>query len=186
MKRFPLMLLPLLLLGAAAPAVAEKADVYKQTTIDCTECQFDGVSGKARMAGKVVITRGTLKIEADRGEAERAPDGYQSAVVEADPGKMVRFRQKSDGPGEQWMEGEARRVEYDERSAMLKLLSEARVWRVVNGKQGDEIRGDIIAYNSRTEMFDIRPAASGAGRGTIILQPRRTPPVQPLAGTGAQ
>ncbi|MCC2954576.1 lipopolysaccharide transport periplasmic protein LptA [Massilia sp. IC2-477] len=178
MKRF----LPALLLAATLPAAAEKADVYRQTTIKCDECRFDSVTGKANMAGNIIITRGTLRIEADRGEALRSPEGYQSAAVQADPGRKVRFRQKSDGPGEVWMEGEASRVEYDERSGMVKLFDEGRVRRVVDGTAGDEIQGDAIIYNLRTEMIDIRPLAPGS-RGTIILQPKRKPPAAAVATT---
>ncbi|RZA30963.1 MAG: lipopolysaccharide transport periplasmic protein LptA [Lysobacteraceae bacterium] len=173
-------LLLALLLGIAGQAAAEKADAFKPTAIDCDACQFNGVTGKARMVGNVVITRGSLRIEADHGHAERSPDGYQSAVVEANPGRKVRFRQKADGPGEQWMEGEAMRVEFDERSGMIKLFTEARVRRLADGKLSDEAQGELITYDSRTEMFDIRPLSAG-GRGTIILQPRRAGPAPAAA-----
>ena len=103
-------LLPIVLL-AAGPAAAEKADAYHPTRISCAACEADGLSGTIIANGTVLITRGSLRIEADRGRIERSPDGYQHAILEAGAGRKVRFRQKGDGPGEQWMEGEAERIE---------------------------------------------------------------------------
>ena len=181
-------LLPLVLLGAAGPAAAEKADAYKPTKIDCRICDADGVTGKVMMAGEVLLTRGTLSISADRGEVERSPDGYQRATLRADGTNKVRFRQKADGPGEQWMEGEAERVEYDEKTAMVKLFGKARVRRLQDGRLNDEAEGEYIAYDSRRELFSIRNTntgedRAGAGRGSIVIQPRRAAPVGATANT---
>ena len=180
----------LLLLGAAGPAAAERADAYQPTRIDCRICDADGVSGKFTVAGGVVLTRGTLQISADRGEVQKSPDGYQRATLRADGDNKVRFRQKADGPGEQWTEGEAERVEYDEKTAMLKLFSKASVRRLQNGRLSDEAAGEYISYDSRHELFSIRNTSTGedragAGRGSIVIQPRRTSPVASMPMTAS-
>jgi lipopolysaccharide export system protein LptA len=188
MKRFTPFLLSALLLGGAGPASAEKADALKPIKIDCDECDANGITGIYTMLGKVVITRGTLKIEADRGRIEETPEGYSRAILEANPGRKVRFRQKGDGPGQQWMEGEAERVDYDERSGLVKLFSKARVQRTVDGRPSDEAEGAFISYDSHQELFSVRNTTAGedvpgAGRGTIIIQPKRRPPAPSIATT---
>jgi lipopolysaccharide export system protein LptA len=188
MKRF---ILPVLLFAAAGQAAAEKADAYQATTINCSACDADGLTGIINVKGKVLITRGTLSIEAERGRLERSPEGYQRAVLEASMDKKVRFRQKGDGPGEQWMEGEAERVEYDERSGLVKLFSKAKVARTVDGRLSDEAQGEFISYDSHRELFSVRNTNTGedrpgAGVGTIVLQPKRRRPAAALASTEAR
>jgi len=189
MKRSLPFLLSALLLGMAGPAAAEKADALKPIKIDCDECDADGITGIVTVLGKVVIQRGTLKIEADRGRIEQSPEGYQRAVLVANAGRKVRFRQKGDGPGQQWMEGEAERLEYDDRSGVVKLFSQARVRRTIDGRPSDEAEGAFISYDSHKELFSVRNTSTGddqpgAGRGTIIIQPkRRLPPAPAIATT---
>ena len=189
MKRFiPL----LLLLGMAPQASAEKADAYKPTQIDCRSCEADGVTGAVSASGGVVITRGTLRIEADSGRLERSPDGYQFARLEGSAGNKVRFRQKADGPGERWIEGEADRIEYDERAATVTLFAGASIRRTASGRLPDEAQGEYIAYDSRKEFYVMRNTATGedrpgAGRNTIILpQSRIAQPAGALAKKGEQ
>jgi lipopolysaccharide export system protein LptA len=171
----------LLLLATAGPATAEKADAYKLTEIDCRICNADGITGAVKMDGGVKITRGTLRIDAERGWVETSPDGYQRATLESAPGQKVRFRQRADGPGERWMQGEAERIEFDDKTSLLKLFSKAHVKREQDGKLVDESRGEFISYDSRKEEFSMRNTNTGedrpgGGRNTIILQPTRTAP----------
>jgi len=177
MKHFHPLLLPLLL-GMAGQAQAEKADASKPTEISCRACEADGITGIVKVAGGVVIQRGTLKIEADSGRLERSADGFQRAWLAAGPGGKVRFRQKADGPGERWVEGEADRVEYDERAATVTLFSRATIRRTANDRLPEEAQGEYIAYDSRKEFYLMRNTHTGedrpgAGRNTIILPPSR-------------
>ncbi|SFD04998.1 lipopolysaccharide transport periplasmic protein LptA [Massilia yuzhufengensis] len=188
MKRLLSRCLPVLLL-ASMPAAAEKNDAFQPTRINCRSCDANGLSGIMTMSGGVDLTRGTLRIDADSGRVEQSPEGYQRVTLEADPGKKVRFRQKGDGPGEQWMDGEARRIEYDERSATVKLFSAAKMQRTIDGRPSQQAEGEYISYDSRTEVFTLRNTNTGedrpgAGRNTIILQPRRSAPAQAAAGAG--
>ncbi|WP_288380231.1 lipopolysaccharide transport periplasmic protein LptA [uncultured Massilia sp.] len=180
----------LLLLGLAAQARAEKADAFKPTEIKCRSCEADGVTGVVTVSGGVVIQRGTLRIEADSGRIERSPDDYQFARLTASPGNKVRFRQKADGPGERWIEGEADRVEYDERAATVKLFSGAKIRRTASDRLPEEAQGEYIAYDSRKEFYVMRNTNTGedrpgAGRNTIILPPSRVAqPASALANKG--
>jgi lipopolysaccharide export system protein LptA len=181
--------LPVVLLIAAGPAAAEKADAFKPTQITCRACDANSQTGTVNMAGGVEIVRGTLKIDADGGRVEQSPEGYQRILLQAAPGNKVRFRQKADGPGERWMEGEADRVEYDDRSATLKLFSKAKVRRTLDGLQTEQAEGEYISYDSRSEMFTMRNTSTGedhpgGGRNTIILQSKRRPaPAPAVAAT---
>ncbi len=185
MKRFTI---PALLFLLALPAAAEKADAYKPTSIKCRACDANSLTGAYKVAGGVEVTRGTLRIDADSGHVEESKDGFQRLVLQAEPGNKVRFRQKADGPGERWMEGEADRVEYDDRSALVKLSTQAKVRRTLDGLQTEVADGECIIYDSRLEQFTVRNTSScedrpGGGRGTIVLQSKRRPPPAPAIAT---
>lgn len=182
MKR--LLLSAALLLGVAAPALAEKADSYKPTNISYGSMDIDDVKQVTILLGGVKLTRGTLTMTAERAFVKQTPDGFQQVTLFGD-GKKATFRQKRDGAGDQWVEGDADRIEYEEQVELVKMFNKATIRRLEGGKQNDEVQGEFISYDSRKEFFSVRNSASGeskpgGGRGTMVIQPTRTePPATP-------
>jgi lipopolysaccharide export system protein LptA len=171
-------------------ASAEKADALKPVQIDYTgEAHVDQVTQSYIVIGDVVITRGTMVLKSDRAEVKESPEGYKTVILTASPGKLATFRQKRDGGPDLWSEGQAQRIEYDERADVVKLFANAIVRQLENGRLSNEVRGAYITYNNRTEVADVRNDATGEnkpgqGRGTIILQPHRTPAAAGAAPAG--
>ncbi|AVR98697.1 lipopolysaccharide transport periplasmic protein LptA [Pseudoduganella armeniaca] len=175
-----LILAAVLLLGVTGYAAAEKADSYQKTVIDYRSLDIDDVKQIYTFTGDVVLTRGTLLMKADKAVVTYTPDGYQLATLTGGARK-VSFRQKRDGEGDQWMEGEAERMEYDEKAELVKLYSKAKIRRLEGKKPSDEVEGEFISYDSRKEFFSVRNTNTGdnkpgAGRGTMVIQPKRTQP----------
>jgi lipopolysaccharide export system protein LptA len=125
----------------------------------------------------VVLTRGTLIMKGAKLVVTQDPAGYQFAVLYAAPGGLATFRQKRDGGENLWIEGEAAdRIEYDNKSEIAKLFSKARIRRLEGTRITDEVEGEFISYDSRTEFFTVNntPAGtskSGAGRVKAVIQP---------------
>ena len=170
-----------LMLGALGFASAEKADSFKPTEIKYGTLDADDVRQIYTFTDDVTLTRGTLLMKAEKAVVTYTADGYQLATLTSGGGKRVSFRQKRDGPGEQWIEGEAERIEYDEKSELVKMYSRAKVRRLEGSKPSDEVQGEFISYDSRREFFSVRNTNSGesktgGGRGTMVLQPKRTEP----------
>lgn len=166
-------------------AWAERADAQKQLSINADSADTDQVSGDYIAIGNVVIERGTMVVKSDRAQVKEAPDGFHFFVLTAAPGKLASFRQKRDGGPDLWEEGQAERIEYDERADVIKLFSKAVIRELDGKKVTSEAHGEFLSYNNRTEVANLRNNASGAdkpggGRGSITLQPRR-----PAAGTPA-
>jgi lipopolysaccharide export system protein LptA len=171
---------------ASLAAMAERADSLKQAKIDFTDAHIDEVTQTRVFTGNVVLTRGTLLIKADKAVLKESPEGYQSVVLTAAPSQPATFRQKRDGGPDLWVEGQAQRIEYDERTEVVKLFSNAVVKQLEGKRMTSEVNGPFISYDNRTEQANVHNDASGeskpgGGRGTIILAPRRTTP----AGTTA-
>jgi lipopolysaccharide export system protein LptA len=162
-------------LAALGPARAEKADSAKPTVIEADQGSADDVRQTRTLTGNVVLTRGTLVMRAGRAQVTEDPQGYQFVTMWAAPGALANFRQKRDG-GDLWVEGEAERIEYDNKSEIVKLFARAKLSRLEGGAASDEVQGAFISYDSRKEFFAVENSANGtsrpgAGRVKMVIQP---------------
>lgn len=176
MKRFFLLLL---MLGAtiAGQVRAEKADTDKPTNVEADQMAYDDVKQINTFSGNVILTRGTLIMRAHKLIVTQDPAGYQFATLLAPPGGLATFRQKRDAGPNQWVEGQAERIEYDGKSEIVKLFSKARMRRLEGSKPTDEVEGEFISYDSRAEFFTVKNTPSGenkpgGGRIKAVIQPR--------------
>jgi lipopolysaccharide export system protein LptA len=168
---------------ASLAAVAERADSLKQAVINFDTLDVDEVTQTRILTGNVVITRGTLVLKSDRALMKETPEGFMTVTLTANGGKLATFRQKRDGGPDLWIEGQAQRIEYDDRAELVKLFTNAEVRQLENGRMTNEIKGPFISYDNRTEVAQVRNDASGAtkvggGRGTLIIAPRRAAPAE--------
>jgi lipopolysaccharide export system protein LptA len=176
---------------ASLSASAERADSLKQAKVDFDDAHIDEVTQTRIFTGNVVLTRGTLLIKADKAVLKESPEGYMSVILTAAPNKITSFRQKRDGGPDLWTEGQAQRIEYDERTELVKLFSNAIVKQLEGKRVTSEVSSPFISYDNRTEQANVHNDASGeskpgGGRGTVIIQPRRTAPAAAPAGAAKQ
>ncbi|MQA41452.1 lipopolysaccharide transport periplasmic protein LptA [Rugamonas aquatica] len=169
-----------MLLLAVTAAQAEKADANKPTTINYDELQIDDVKQIKTLIGNVVLTRGTLLMKSPKAVMTTDPEGYDFVVLTSTAGTPATFRQKRDGAGDQWVEGEAERIEYSNKTDLVKLFSKAKIRRLEGGRLSDEVDGEFISYDSRKEQFAVKNSVTGeskpgAGRGTMVIQPTIRP-----------
>lgn len=169
-------------------AQAERADSLKPLDIKWNNIDIDSVPQTTVFTGNVIATRGTLLLKAERAEVKESADGYKTVVLLAAPGKPVFFRQKRDTGPDQWAEGQADRVEYDERTEVVKLFSNAVLRQLEGRNLVQEMSSAFISYDNRKDALLGRNDPSGAdvpgkARGSITYQPRRTASAtQPEAG----
>jgi lipopolysaccharide export system protein LptA len=163
-------LLPLLLCLAALAARAEKADRDKPTEVEANRMSADDVRRLNIFEGKVVLTKGTMRVQADRIVVRQDAEGFQYATA---TGKPVKFRQRQDPkPPEkegEWMDGEAEEIYIDERAGTVDLKVKARV-----NRGGDQVTGNHITVDQRSEFFSVKSEDGGRVRATI--QPSKPPP----------
>jgi lipopolysaccharide export system protein LptA len=181
MKRFSFLSLFILSLAVFACAHAEKADSTKPAEIDADSMVYDNVQQVSTYTGKpVLLTRGTLIMKANKVVAKRDPAGYQYATLLSGPGGFASFRQKRDG-GDLWIEGQAERIEYDDKTEMVKLFTKAKLKRLDGIKVTDEMDGEFISYDIRTDFFTVNNTATGTGKQStgrikVVIQPRTETP----------
>jgi lipopolysaccharide export system protein LptA len=161
------------------PVHAEKADRLKPAIIEADPNglgQFDLQKQVMVLSGNVVITKGTMVIRAARVEYSKTPGGYDKAVAYGAPGKPATFRQKRDGVDE-YMEGEAERLDYDGKTDVVKFINNATVRRLRGATLADEITGNLVTYDSTSEVMNVSggaaaTAANPSGRVRVVLTPR--------------
>lgn len=169
------------LLACTVPAIAEKADRDKPINLEADRVSIDDAKQLAIFEGNVLLTQGTLQIRGDRMEVRQDKDGFKYGTTW---GNLAYFRQKRDGYDE-YIEGWAERIEYDGRADTMQMFNRAQMRR---GE--DEVRGNYISYDSKTEFFrvtGIEDKTAGAGkpesRVRAVIQPkskdkpRPSPPV---------
>ena len=171
----PLFLAALLAAGLGA-AWAEKADRSKPMTLESDQpCTLSLLKQTSVCSGNVVISQGTLQIRADRLELRESPEGYQMAQATGVAGKPASYRQKRDGSDE-FVEGQAQRIDYDSRAGTLRFDGAAVVRRLRGPVVADEIQGALILWDSTAESFNVQggtaTATNPGGRVRAVITPR--------------
>jgi lipopolysaccharide export system protein LptA len=171
------MLLLIVLTACCLPAMAERADKVQPTIIEADRGVFDELKQVNVVTGRATLTRGTMRITGERMELRTAPDGYRSALVTAAPGALATFRQRRDQvrPGvEEYIEGSAERIEWDEKTESVRFVSKAQWRRLENGVVRDEITGQAISYDAAASTYRIDGGEQGSGRVRAVIAPRTT------------
>ena len=183
-------LLVLVLALAAGSAGAEKADRNKPMNVEADALRYDDVQQTSVFTGKVVVTKGTIVIRGAKMTVRQDPEGYQSGVVTAEPGKQAYFRQKREGVDE-YIEGESETIEYDGRADRVKFIGRAEMRRLRGATVADETSGSVITYDNTNDQFTVDGGAVAAtpsnpgGRVRATLAPRQTASAAAAPASGA-
>jgi lipopolysaccharide export system protein LptA len=169
-----------LLLGllSGGPAFAERADRDKPVNIEADSMQYDDSKQVNVFNGNVTLTKGTILIRADRLVLRQDPEGNQHGTAYGNP---ASFRQKRDGVDE-FIVGTGQQLVYDGKSEIVRLEQRATLKRLQSERVTDEVHGNLIVYDSRSEFFDVRsggPASATpenpGGRVRVVIQPKSPP-----------
>lgn len=157
-------------------ANAEKADANKEMITSAESAVHDDVKQITTFSGNVELTKGTLILKAGKIIIKTDPAGYSFATLLPGPGGFTTFRQKRDG-GDFWVEGQAQRIEYDNKTDMVKLFIKAKLKQLEGTKPTNEMEGEFISYDSRNDLFAVNNNASGTSRSggervKVVIQPR--------------
>ncbi len=169
-------------------AEAEKADRDKPVNLEADRVTVDDANKVHVYEGNVQLVQGTLVIRADKLVVTQDAEGFQKGIAYGGADGLARFRQKREEQDE-YVEGEAERIEHDDRADKTELFNRAHV-----KSGGDEVRGQYIVYDGLTERYlaTSGPAGTSAaaagkpGRVHAIIQPKdkegaKAAPATPVA-----
>lgn len=156
----------------APPARAERADRDKPVHLEANRITIDDAKKVQILEGNVQLVQGTLVIRAEKLIVSQDADGFQKGTALSGGGKLATFRQKREGKDE-FIDGEAERIEYNGKAEKVELFGQAHV------KSGlDEVRGQYISYDGKTENYLVTGASPEAGktgkseRVHAVIQPK--------------
>jgi len=168
---------------AAVPGQADAADRERPVQIESDRMTADDAKKTAVFEGHVVLTQGTLVIHADRLTLRQDKDGFQYGTALGDP---ATFRQKREGANE-YIDGEAQRIEYDGRTERVQFFERAHLRR----DAGDDVRGNYISYDSRTQFFTVESTRDAGAQGgdarvhVTIMPKKKEAESKPVGAAGA-
>jgi lipopolysaccharide export system protein LptA len=152
------------------------ADLKPTGPVTLTSDKAELVQGNSAVyTGNVVLSSDTLKLEGDRVELKQYAGGQYEAKITGGPAKMNHV---GNGPENPPVSAHARTLNYDSRSGVLDLISEAFVMR-----GNDEITGDTIKYDVNERR--IQASGGSGGQVKIILQPNKDPAAAAPISPGA-
>lgn len=161
----------------ASTAWAERADRLQPMQIEADALRYDDAQQTSVFTGNVVITKGTIVIRGQRVDVRQDAQGHQFGVVTGSPGQRAFFRQKREGLDE-YIEGEALRIEYDSQTETVRFTDQAVLRRYRGTVLSDETRGASILYDGTRETFSVTGSGAGgrspenpSGRVRAMLSP---------------
>lgn len=170
--------------GLVAPAQAERADRLQPMNIEADALRYDDARQTSVFTGNVVITKGSIVIRGQQVDVRQDPQGNQFGTVVAREGQRAFFRQKREGL-EEYIEGEALRIDYDSQADLVKFIGQAELRRYRGATLNDRTSGSTIVYDNRTEVFTVdakgpnnvasRTPDNPSGRVRAMLTPNPDP-----------
>jgi len=150
----------------------------------------NGQPQTATFTGHVLVTKGTIVMRGNQLVVHQDAQGNQSGVMMPLPGQRAFFRQKRDGVNE-FIEGEANRMEYDSKTDTVHLIGNAEMRRLADTTMVNNAKGDLIVYNDKTEVYTVDRAPATApgskpGRVQVIIVPQNTASGPAASASGAK
>jgi lipopolysaccharide export system protein LptA len=132
------------------------------------------------LTGNVTLDSDTLKMDGDRLEMKKFPDGSYTAKITGGPAHMSHAGTGPDNPP---ITGHAKTMTYDSRTAMIDMVGEAQLT-----KSGQTINAQTMSYNVRDKSYQADRGDGGTGRVTITVPqvPNAPPPPRQPAASTAQ
>ena len=170
----------LALVAATAAVHAEKADRDKPVNLEADRVTVDDANKVHIYEGNVQLVQGTLVIRTGKLVVTQDADGFQKGIAYGGAGGLARFRQKREGIDE-FIEGEAERIEHDDRAEKTQLFARAYV------KSGqDEVRGQYIVYDGMTEHYLATSGPDGTSAAATGKPDRVRAVIQPKDKDGGK
>ncbi|MDT7929520.1 lipopolysaccharide transport periplasmic protein LptA [Tepidimonas sp.] len=165
-------------MGLPVLAHAERADRDAPMNIEADALRYDEGRQTSVFTGRVVVTKGTIRIRGQRLEVRQDAQGNQFGTITGDATQRAFYRQKRDGLDE-YIEGEAERIDYDGQADRVTLRGQAELRRYRGTVLTDRASGAVIVYDNRAQTFSVdgdRAGASAGARVRALLTPSKADP----------
>ena len=163
-------------------AFAEKADQDKPIVLEAEKLSVNDVQQAYELEGEVLLIKGSIVITGEKGNIKVDPEGYEYIDVKGNSESVATFRQRREGPADEFMYGRGQTVTYNAKTELLTLTGDASLKRLHNMQVLDQLRGSKIEYDDVTQYYLVSPPADAKAEdlptARAILSPRRKAKLQ--------
>ncbi|WP_114654043.1 lipopolysaccharide transport periplasmic protein LptA [Polynucleobacter necessarius] len=160
-----------------ASAHAEKADQDKPIVLEAEKVSVNDVQQVYELDGQVLLTKGSILITGEKGNIKVDPEGYEYVDVQGKPELTASFRQRREGPANEFMQGRGQAVSYNAKTELLNLKGDASLKRLLNMQMLDQLRGWKIDYDDVLQCYQVTSPPNAKAEdlplAKAILSPRR-------------
>lgn len=140
-------------------------DSRQPIEIEADTATIDNGKGQAVYTGHVVITQGSIRIQAEKVTLHFTAQQNLNKVVAV--GQPVQFKQ-TPNQGKEDIHAKARQMDYFAKQDMLHLKQKAEVWQ---GK--DTLVGETIKYNTKTEVMQASKGKQKNDKVIVVIHPNQ-------------
>jgi lipopolysaccharide export system protein LptA len=156
---------------------AEKADQDKPVVLEAEKVSVNDVQQVYELEGQVLLTKGSILITGEKGNIKVDPEGYEYVDVQGKPESTASFRQRREGPANEFMQGHGQTVIYNAKTELLTLTGDASLKRLHNMQLLDQLHGWKIDYDDVLQRYQVTPPTNAKAddlpMAKAILSPRR-------------
>ena len=167
----------LLGLGLTGFAHAEKADRDKPLILEAEKVSVNDVQQIYDLNGQILLIKGTIVVTGEDGHIQVDAEGYEFVDVKGSQDTIASFRQRREGPADEFMQGTANQVTYNAKTEVLTLTGDANLKRLLNVQMLDQLRGWKIEYDDVKQYYRVTPPKDAKPDdlplARAILSPRR-------------
>ena len=156
---------------------AENADQDKPIILEAEKVSVNDVQQVYELNGDVLLTKGSILVTGEKGNIKVDPEGYEYVDVQGTPELVASFRQRREGPADEFMQGRGSVVTYNAKTELLTITGEASLKRLLNMQMIDQLRGWKIEYDDIKQTYRVFPPSNAKPEdlplARAILSPRR-------------
>ena len=156
---------------------AEKADQDKPVILEAEKVSVNDVKQVYDLKGQVLLIKGSIIVTGEDGHIAVDPQGYEFVDVIGAPEEVASFRQRREGPADEFMQGRGAQVTYDAKTEFLTLTGDASLKRLLNMQMLDQLKGWKIEYDDVKQYYQVTPPKDAKPEdlplARALLSPRR-------------
>jgi lipopolysaccharide export system protein LptA len=153
-----------LLMASNSAVFALPSDQTKPVTLEADQASFNERTGVTSYRGNVIITQGTIRIEADQLTVNLDDNrGIKDAIAQGSP---ARFQQQLDA-SKGLAKGQGQNVTYNAQTGIVTLKGNAFL-----SQNGATFRGDTLRYSMN--QGDIEATGNSKQRVQLVIPPSAT------------
>ncbi|MBT8556932.1 organic solvent tolerance protein OstA [Polynucleobacter paneuropaeus] len=146
-----------LMMVVMGAAYAEKADQKKPLILEADKVSVNDVQQAYELQGNILLIKGSILVTGEQGNIKVDPEGYEFVTMESDQDTTASFRQRREGPANEFIQANGKNVVYDAKTEVLTITGDASMRRLLNMQMLDQLNGWKIEYDDVKQYYRVFP-----------------------------